>query len=122
MKIDHGISAVALAALIAVSFIAGCSSDKKNASADVTVSRCEADPSGGRPTADGEIRNHSSKASGYAFRVTFTDASGNKVSDAATSVTKVESGGNATWHAEGVTGAKGPLKCRATNVARTAVP
>jgi hypothetical protein len=116
------IATVALGALVAVTLGSGCSSNKKNASADVTITRCDADPSGGRPTADGQITNHSSKSSAYAFRVTFTDSSGNKVSDGAASVGKVDAGGTATWHADGVANANGPLTCKATNVVRTAVP
>ena len=122
MRIEWRIATAALAALLTVTFGSGCSSNKKNASADVTVTGCNADPGGGRPTADGEIKNHSSKDSAYAFRVTFTDSSGNKVTDGAVSVAKVDAGGTASWHADGVTGANGPLTCKVTNVARTAVP
>ena len=122
MLIDRRVCVVALAALVTVALGGGCSSNKKDAAADVTVTRCDTDPSGGQPTAEGNIRNRTSKDSAYAFRVTFTDASGNKVSDGAASVAKVDAGATATWHATGATGATGPLKCKATNVVRTAVP
>jgi hypothetical protein len=111
-----------LVAVTSMALLGACSSDKKNAAADVTVSACKADPGGGRPSADGNIRNHSSKDSGYAFTVSFKDSSGNKVSNGAVTVGNVKAGATGTWHADGVTGAKGPLTCEVTNVARTAVP
>ena len=119
---DRRVLAFALAALAAVTLGTGCGSDEENASADVTVSRCEADPGGGRPTADGDINNHSSKDSAYAFTVQFTDSSGNKVSEGAVTVASVEPGATAQWHAVGLSGAKGPLTCKPTSVERTAVP
>ena len=122
MRAGRRAGGLVLAGLTAVALAGACSSAEKNAAADVTISSCSADPNGGRPTVAGEIRNHSSKDSGYVFRVTFTDSSGNKVSDGAVSVAKVDAGGTATWHAAGAASAKGPLTCKATNVVRTAVP
>ncbi len=122
MGIDRHVVAVALAGLVTLMSAGACSSGQKNASADVTVSRCEADPGGGRPSVDGEINNHSSKASTYAFNVTFTDSAGNKVSNGAVSVARVDPGATARWHADGVASAKGPLQCKVGNVVRTAVP
>lgn len=121
MKFERQVFAVVLCALVAVAAGAGCSSAAKNAGADVTVSRCEADPSGGQPAAAGEITNHSSKDSAYAFRVTFIDSAGNKVSEGATSVARVEAGGTASWTAGGLAGGKGPLTCEVSSVVRTAV-
>ncbi len=115
-------SVVAVAALTSIALLGGCSSDEKNADADVSVAACKADPGGGRPSADGSITNHSSKDSGYAFRVTFNDPAGNKVSDGAVTVSEVKPGATATWHADGAQSAKGPLTCAVTNVVRTAVP
>ena len=113
---------VGIAAVASIALLGGCSSDKKNADADVAVSACRPDPGGGRPSADGRITNHSSKDSGYAFRVTFNDPSGNRVSDGAVTVSEVKPGATATWHADGAQSAKGPLTCAVTNVVRTAVP
>lgn len=122
MRIGHRVPAVTLAAVMTLVLAAGCSSGKKDASADVHVTACTADPGGGKPTADGTIQNASSKDSAYAFTVTFSDSSGNKVSTGAVSVGKVTSGGQATWHTLGATNAKGPVTCTVGNVARTAVP
>lgn len=116
-----GAAAVACLALLTVG--AGCSSkDSSDAAKDVKVTKCEADPGGGRPTASGSIDNGSSKDSAYAFRVRFTDDSGNRVSDGAVTVAKVDSGKDATWRATGVARAKGPLTCSISGVSRTAVP
>jgi hypothetical protein len=110
-----------LAAVLAAGFLGGCSSKSKNAAADVTVSQCQ-NPDGGKPSAQGDISNTSSKASGYAFSVAFVDAAGNKVSEGPVAVAKVESGGNAKWNVTGLAGATGPVTCKINNVARTAVP
>jgi hypothetical protein len=114
--------AAALACLALAIGVVGCSSKDDGAAKDVKVTRCEADPSGGRPTASGSISNGSSKDSAYAFRVRFTDASGNRVSEGAVTVAKVHAGGDATWRATGVARAKGPLTCDLAGVTRTAVP
>ncbi len=113
---------VGLVALASIALLGACSSDEKNADADVAVSACKPDPGGGRPSADGNITNHSSKDSSYAFRVTFNDPSGNRVSDGAVTVSEVKPGASATWHADGAQTAKGPLTCKVTNVVRTARP
>ncbi|MGH9280943.1 MAG: hypothetical protein ACRD12_22990 [Acidimicrobiales bacterium] len=122
MRIDRPVLAVILCALVIAGVGAACSSAAKNASADVAVSRCEADPSGGQPSAAGEITNHSSKDSGYAFRVTFVDTAGNKVSEGAGGVARVPAGGTATWTVGGLAGGKGPFTCNISSVVRTAVP
>ena len=113
---------IGLAALASVTFLTACSSDKKDAADDVSVSACRPDPGGGRPSADGNIKNHSSKDSSYAFRVVFDDTSGNEVSNGAVTVSEVKPGATATWHADGATSAKGSLTCKVTNVVRTARP
>lgn len=100
---------------------ASCSSDEKNAAADVTVTACTPDPAGGRPSAQGRITNNSSKASAYAFRVSFIDTAGNKVSEGAVAVADVEAGGNAVWRTQGAASAKGRLTCSVSDVTRTAV-
>jgi hypothetical protein len=112
-----------VACLALVTAGAACSSkDDDDAAKDVKVAKCEADAGGGRPTASGSIANGSSKDSAYAFRVRFTDSSGNRVSEGAVTVAKVDAGGDATWRATGVARAKGPLTCDVTGVSRTAVP
>jgi hypothetical protein len=116
------IRTLGLAALVSVTLLGACSSDDKNAADDVSVSSCKADPGGGRPSADGNIKNNSSKDSSYAFRVVFDDTSGNEVSNGAVTVSEVKPGATATWHADGVTSAKGALTCKVTNVVRTARP
>jgi hypothetical protein len=96
--------------------------DSASARADVTVQSCQADPSGGKPTASGTIVNHSSKPSNYVIRLKFTDGQGNEVSEGVNAVKDVEAGANATWKLTGSRGAKGPVKCDVTGVNRTHVP
>ncbi len=112
---------LAVSAALGPLAVAGCSSSSKSVSPDVTVSACRADPSGGRPTAEGNIVNHTSKASAYAFRVTFSDQSGNESSQGAVAVAKVEAGATAKWSTDGATSAKGTLTCKVTNLSRTSV-
>lgn len=99
-----------------------CSSSSHSPKSDVTVTACRADPGGGRPTADGHITNHTSKASTYAFGVTFEDTSGNKVTAGAATVGKVAAGADTTWHVTGATDAKGPLTCKLDGVSRAVAP
>jgi hypothetical protein len=110
-----------VAALAAIALLGGCSSKAKNAAADVSVSQCQ-NGAGGKPSAQGQITNTSSKASGYAFSVAFLDAAGNKVSEGPVSVAKVDSGGSAQWNVTGLAGANGPVTCKVNKVVRTAVP
>lgn len=110
-------------ALVVVAVVAGagCTSSS-TAAKDVTISACTANPTGGRPTATGMIDNHSSKASTYAVTITFYDSSGNRVSQGAATVGKVEPSAVANFSAEGVSNAKGPVTCKATSVVRTVAP
>jgi hypothetical protein len=101
--------------------LAGCSSNKA-AEKDVSITACRDDPGGGRPTADGTIVNHSSKASTYVVDIQFIDSSGNKVSEGGSPVGKVEPGATAVFHAQGLSGAKGPLTCKVATVQRTVAP
>jgi hypothetical protein len=110
-----GVSALVIAAL------GGCSSSKA-AAKDVKVTACKASPTGGHPTAEGQIRNHSSKASFYTVHVKFTDSSGNGVGDGVAAVAKVDPGTTAKWHATGTLNAKGPLTCKLSSVTRNAAP
>jgi hypothetical protein len=115
-----GVIACAIASVMA---LAACSSSAKSAAKkDVTITACTSSPTGGHPTATGNIVNHSSKASLYTIHVKFTDSSGNGVGDGVAAVAKVDPGTSATWHANGALNAKGPLTCKLSSVTRNAVP
>jgi hypothetical protein len=101
--------------------LAACSSNKK-AEQDISITACRADAGGGRPTADGTIINHSSKASTYVVDVKFYDSANNQVSEGGATVGKVLPAATSIFHAEGLSGAKGPLTCKLGNVARTVAP
>jgi hypothetical protein len=109
------------ASALVVAALGGCSSSKA-AAKDVKVTACKASPTGGHPTAEGQIRNHSSKASFYTIHVKFTDSSGNGVGDGVAAVAKVDPGTTAKWHATGTLNAKGPLTCKLSSVTRNAAP
>jgi hypothetical protein len=110
------------ASAMAVALMSSCSSSGSKASKDVTITACTASPTGGHPTATGQILNHSSKASLYAIHVKFTDASGNHVGDGVAAVAKVDAGKTAVWHSDGTVDAKGTLKCTLSSVTRTVSP
>jgi hypothetical protein len=101
--------------------MSGC---KSTASAlkDVAVTGCNADPGGGRPTADGTVDNHTSKASTYAIDINFYDSSGNRVTEGGATLGKVEAGATATFSAHGLNDATGPLTCKVGAVTRTIAP
>jgi len=110
------------AALCAAASLAGCSTSGKAAAKDVTITACTPSPTGGHPTATGQIVNHSSKASLYTIHMKFTDAAGNGVGDGVAMVAKVDAGSTANWHANGSLNAKGPLKCALASVTRSISP
>jgi hypothetical protein len=112
----------ALALLCVAALLAGCAASSKTAAKDVTITSCQASPTGGHPEAAGEIVNHSSKASLYTVHVKFKDSSGNGVGDGVAAVAKVESGKTAKWDATGTVNAKGPVNCELGSVTRGAVP
>lgn len=113
---------LAVPAVMGVTILSGCGNGStKSPEGDVAVTVCAADPGGGKPKAAGNIVNHTSKPSGYTFRVKFLDASGNEVSQVTNAVARVETNGTATWTATGGISAKGPLTCKLDNVTRTAV-
>src|SRR5579862_1663280 len=99
----------AAASALAVSALVGCAASSATAAKDVTITACTASPSGGHPTASGQILNHSSKASAYTIHVKFKDSAGNSVGDGVAGLAKVGAGSTASWHAEGTFSAKGPL-------------
>jgi hypothetical protein len=107
---------------LGMALLPGCGEGStKSPDADITLTTCAADPAGGKPKAGGSIVNHTSKPSGYTFRVRFLDASGNEVSAAQGGVARVEPSQTATWNQEGTASAKGPLSCKLANQTRTAV-
>jgi len=109
-------------AALGAALLVGCNSGSSNSpNADISVTSCAADPAGGKPRASGTIVNHSSKASGYTFRVRFVDTAGNVVTDAPNGVGKVEPNATAAWTALGNASAKGPLTCKLTDQTRAAV-
>ncbi len=105
---------------LALAGLTGCSASGSTAAKDVTITACTASPTGGHPTATGQILNHSSKASLYTIHVKFTDSAGNGVGDGLAAVAKVDAGTRATWHASGTVNAKGPVKCKLSSVTRNA--
>ena len=113
---------IACAIASAMALTACSSSATSAAKKDVTITACTSSPTGGHPTATGNILNHSSKASLYTIHVKFTDSSGNGVGDGVAAVAKVDPGTSATWHANGALNAKGPLTCKLSSVTRNAVP
>jgi len=105
--------------LLGISALAvGCSTSGSTAAKDVTITACTASPTGGHPTATGQILNHSSKSSLYTIHVKFTDSSGNGVGDGVAAVAKVDPGTTAKWTASGTVNAKGPVKCKLSSVTR----
>jgi ABC-type glycerol-3-phosphate transport system substrate-binding protein len=102
--------------------LAACAASSKTAAKDVSITSCQASPTGGHPKAAGEIVNHSSKASIYTVHVKFKDSSGNGVGDGVAAVAKVEPGKKAKWDATGTVNAKGPVNCQIGSVTRGAVP
>jgi len=113
---------VTVTAVLGVGVLPGCGNGStKSPEGDISVTTCAADSAGGKPKAEGPIVNHTTKPSGYTFRVRFLDPSGNEVSQATTAVARVEPNGTATWRSEGGVSAKGPLTCKLANVTRTAV-
>jgi len=110
------LSAVAVAAVV----LAGCGTSKSTS--DATVSACNADPGGGKPTAKGEVRNTSSESSTFFLRIGFYDPSGNRVAEGVDTVGSVDPGGTGPWNTTGAVDAKGPLTCKVITLRRTAAP
>jgi len=109
-------------AALGAALLVGCNSgSSKSPNADIAVTSCAADPAGGKPRASGAIVNHSSKPSGYTFKVRFVDASGNAVTEVQNGVGRVEPNATSTWTALGNGNAKGPLTCKLTDQTRVAV-
>jgi hypothetical protein len=117
------IAAIVIAAVIVVAIVVLATNDSSSsATKDVTVQACDAGSGGDKPTASGQIVNHTSKASNYVIRLEFTDPQGNQVSEGVTAVNDVEAGATAAWELTGVRTAKGSIKCDLTGVSRTHIP
>jgi len=110
-----------LVAAVAVAVVLATRSTD-DAKKDVAVKTCTPDPGGGKPTASGQIVNHSSKGSNYVIRLRFNDAEGNNVSEGVATVRDVEAGQTADWQLTGARSADGPVTCELRGVSRTHVP
>jgi hypothetical protein len=86
------------------------------------VQACNADPAGDKPTASGQILNHSTKTSNYIIRLKFTDAQGHQVAEGVNGVRSVAPGATATWTLKGDSDAKGAFRCKVTGVSRNPFP
>ena len=89
---------------------------------DASVLSCNADPDGGPPRAEGQIRYNSSMDSVFFVRVGFYDTAGNRVSEGSDSISDVEPGTSSPFQINGAARAKGPLTCKVLNVRRSVSP
>jgi len=109
------------ALVIAGGLLAGCGTSKSTQ--DATITECNADPGGGKPTAKGQVTNTSSESSTFFLRIGFYDSSGNRVSEGVDTVGSInENGGTGPWNTTGAADAKGPLTCKVITLRRTAAP
>lgn len=113
--------APAVAALIAASALLASCTSTASAEKDVAITSCAVNANG-RPTVMGTVDNHTSKASSYAIAVGFYDSAGNRVSEGAASLGKVEASQTATFSADGAARAAGPLTCKLLSVTRVVAP
>lgn len=111
-----GVTAIVLAAAI---LLPGCS---KKSTSEATITACKADSGGGKPTAEGQVTNSSSKGSAFLIRIGFYDSSGNRVSEGADTVSGVGAGSSAPWHVTGAADANGKLTCKVLEVRRSVAP
>jgi hypothetical protein len=108
-------------ATVAALGLGACSSDsEKEANASITA--CTPGANDGKPVAEGQVTNPSSKSSNYSVRVGFYDGSNNKVTEGADVVTDVESGTSSPFTVTGVGDVKGPVVCKVLGVTRNANP
>lgn len=111
-----GLAAMALTGVLPVA----CGTSKSTT--DASISACNADAGGGKPTAQGTVVNTSSKSSSFFLRIAFYDSSGNKVSEGIDQVGSIDPGKGGPWHTTGATSAKGPLTCKVVTLRRTVAP
>lgn len=91
----------------------------KDASGDVKINACEADPGSGIVTGTAAIHNNSSGRSDYYIQVVFTDAAGTNIGSGYAVAQSIEGGQRAVADLFGtVTGTL--AKCTVTTVQRTA--
>jgi len=65
--------------VVAGVIVVGCGTSKSTQ--DASITECNADPGGGKPTAKGQVVNTSSESSTFNLRIGFYDSSGNRVSE-----------------------------------------
>jgi hypothetical protein len=111
---------VVVASVATVLAAGACSSGDK--AAEATVTACTPGPDNGRPVAEGQVTNGSSKTSNYTVRVGFYDSSGNKVTEGGDVVTDVEPATSSPWQATGAGTVKGAVTCRVLGVTRNVNP
>jgi len=108
------------AAVLAATLVVGCGTSKNTQ--DASIQGCNADPGGGKPTANGIVVNTSSKSSSFFIRLGFYDQAGNRISEGADTVGSIDPGGTGPWSITGAADANGPLTCEVMTLRRTAAP
>ncbi len=101
--------------------LAGCSAGADH-KADATVTACTPGADNGKPRADGQVTNPTTKVSNYSIRVSFYDGSGNKVTEGIDAVTDVEPGTSSPWTVTGLQSVNGAVDCRLGTVTRNVTP
>ncbi len=91
-------------------------------SADASITACTPAADGGKPVAEGQVTNSSTKTSNYSVRVSFYDASDNKVTEGLDAITSVEPGSSSPWRVTGLQSVNGPVDCRIGKVTRNVSP
>lgn len=90
--------------------------------ADATITACTPAADGGKPVAEGQVTNSSSKTSNYTVRIAFYDGSDNKVTEGLDAITSVEPGTSSPWRVTGLQSVNGPVDCRFSGVTRDVAP
>ena len=106
---------------IAALGLAGCS-EAADHKADASITACTPAADGGKPVAEGQVTNPTSKTSNYSIRVSFYDESDNKVTEGIDAITDVEPGTSSPWRVTGLRSQNGPVDCRLGTVTRNAKP
>jgi hypothetical protein len=113
-----GAVAVAVAVLLAAG---GCGSSP-GSEGEASVTSCTPGADGGKPVAEGQVTNGSSKTSTYSVRIGFYDDSGNKVTDGVDVVSGVEPATSSPWRVTGLGSMNGAVTCKVAGVTRNADP
>jgi hypothetical protein len=117
-----GVAAAGAALALALALVlAGCSAGADH-KGDATITACTPAADGGKPVAEGQVTNPTSKGSTYSIRVSFYDASGNKVTEGIDAVTGVEPATSSPWRVTGLQSVSGPVDCRLGKVTRNVQP